>query len=508
MGIRSKKTLTPEQKLFRHNKWCYSVPGVGRDLAYNLYNSFLLTYILYTRQLTTEQFGAIGVIMIVCCIWDAVNDPIMGGVIENTRTKFGKFKPWILIGALTNAAMLVFIFSVRISGWTFVGLFVLMYLLWDITYTMNDISYWSMISSLTSKAHERDSITSMANLFSGLGTVLSTALIPLLTAGKYTIGGNSITAYMVISIVIAVIFASGQATVCATVKEPHVANVPLEERIGIKKLIKVIFNNDQLLWVAIIMLAVNLGGAVVTAFGTNYFYLEFGYEGSNVTMFTAFYAGAAGIVFFVYPVLSKKLNRYKMAFLSLLLTCLGYGALLLTGFFAPAGVKFWLYCIEAMVVGFGYSLFYMVVTICLMNTIEYNEYKTGSRNEGIIFAVRPFMAKMSSALQKLLTMIVYLAIGMLSITNGISDYEKQANLGLISEQQKLAGINGIIQSADSYMAVVLRLVIVFVPIIFMSVGYIIMKRKTKIDEKEYERMLEEIENRKQAAQAEKQETNV
>ena len=197
-----------------------------------------------------------------------------------------------------------------------------------------------------------------------------------------------------------------------------------------------------------------------------------------------------------------------MAFLSLMLTCLGYGALLLTGFFAPAGVKFWLYCIEAMVVGFGYSLFYMVVTICLMNTIEYNEYKTGSRNEGIIFAVRPFMAKMSSALQKLLTMIVYLAIGMLSITNGISDYEKQANLGLISEQQKLAGINGIIQSADSYMAVVLRLVIVFVPIIFMSVGYIIMKRKTKIDEKEYERMLEEIENRKQAAQAEKQETNV
>ena len=161
-----------------------------------------------------------------------------------------------------------------------------------------------------------------------------------------------------------------------------------------------------------------------------------------------------------------------------------------------------------MVVGFGYSLFYMVVTICLMNTIEYNEYKTGSRNEGIIFAVRPFMAKMSSALQKLLTMIVYLAIGMLSITNGISDYEKQANLGLISEQQKLAGINGIIQSADGYMAVVLRLVIVFVPIIFMSVGYIIMRRKTKIDEKEYERMLAEIENRKQAAQAEKQETNV
>ncbi len=473
------------------------MPGVGRDLAYNLYNAFLLTYILYTRQLTTEQFSAISVIMIICCIWDAFNDPIMGGIIENTRTKFGKFKPWILIGAVTNSVMLVIFFSNRITGWTFVGVFALLYLLWDITYTMNDISYWSMLSSLTSKPRERDSITSFANLFAGLGTVLSTALIPVLTAGKNTIGGNSITAYMVISIVFAGIFVAGQSVVCATVREPHVANVPLEERTGLKKLVKVIFNNDQLLWVALIMLVVNLAGAVVTTFVTNYFYLEFGYEGSNVTMFTTFYAAASGIVFFIYPIISKRLQRFRLAFVALMCACSGCVALLITGFFIPGELKFWLYCIEAIVIGFGYSLFYMVVTICLMNTIEYNEYKTGERNEGIIFSVRPFMAKMSSALQKLITMVAYLAIGMLSITNGISDLEQQANLGYITEAEKLSGVNSILAGADGYMVVVLRLIIGVIPIILMTTGYVVMIRKTKIDEKQYEHMLTEIEKRKQ-----------
>ena len=492
----AKTALTPEQKMFRRNKWCYSVPGVGRDLAYNLYNAFLLTYILYTRQLTTEQFSAISVIMIICCVWDAFNDPIMGSIIENTRTKFGKFKPWILIGAVTNAVMLVIFFSNRITGWAFVAVFALLYLLWDITFTMNDISYWSMLSSLTSKPHERDSITSFANLFAGLGTVLSTALIPVLTAGKNTIGGNSITAYMVISIVFAGVFVAGQSVVCATVKEPHVANVPLEERTGLKKMIKVIFGNDQLLWVALIMLVVNLSGAVVTTFVTNYFYLEFGYEGSNVTMFTTFYAASSGIVFFIYPILSKRLQRFRLAFVALMCACTGCTALLITGFFVPQDIKFWLYCVEAMVVGFGYSLFYMVVTICLMNTIEYNEYKTGERNEGIIFSVRPFMAKMSSALQKLITMVAYLAIGMLSITNGISDLEQQANLGYITEEEKLTGVQAVLDGADGYMVVVLRLIIGVIPIVLMTTGYIIMIRKTKIDEKQYEHMLAEIEKRK------------
>ncbi len=484
-------------KSFRRNKLFYSIPGTGRDMAYSLFNYFLLTYVLYTRQLTTKQFAAVSVIMIVCRIWDGVNDPIMGGIVENTRTRFGKFKPWIFIGAVTNAIVLTVIFTNRTTDWAFVILFCFLYLIWDVTYTMNDIGYWSMLPSLTSKADQRDSITSLANFFAGMGTVFAAGLIPILTAGKLAIGGNTITAYAVVAVVISIVFVTGQIMVCIGVKEPHAATEKTDEKIGFIKMIKVIIHNDQLLWVTLIMLLVNLGGALLTAFGTNYLYLEFGYEGKNVTLFTAFYAAASGIISLIYPIMTKRFSRNQLAFMSLCASFVGYALFTLTGFTVSGQLKLWLYCGEAFVVGFGYALFYMVVTICLTNTIEYNEYKTGSRNEAVIFSLRPFMAKMSSSIQQVIVMAVYLVIGMTTITNGISNLERQANLKQITEEAKNAGVTTILAGAPSYITVTLRMVMAVLPLIFMTAAYVVMKKKTTIDEEEYQKMLTEIEARKE-----------
>jgi len=145
-----------EEERFRRNKWTYTVPGIGRDMAYTLYANFLLTYVLFTRSLTPKQFGAIGTILVIARIWDAINDPVMGGIIENTRTRVGKFKPWIIIGAVLNAIVLIIMFSNGVDGWNFVVLFAVLYLFWDITWTMNDIGYWSMLPSLTSEPKKRD----------------------------------------------------------------------------------------------------------------------------------------------------------------------------------------------------------------------------------------------------------------------------------------------------------------------------------------------------------------
>lgn len=490
-----KKNLDAESRQFNRNKWIYTVPGLGRDMAYSLFSYFLLTYVLYTRQLTTKQFAALSIIMIICRIWDGVNDPIMGGIIENTRTRFGKFKPWILTGAVSNALILSVIFANRVQGWSFVVLFGVLYLFWDITFTMNDIGYWSMLPSLTSRADRRDSITSFANLFAGFGTIMAYALIPIFTAGALTIGGNSITAYAAVAVIISLLFVGGQTVVCVGVREPHVASQPLEETIGFRKMIKVILRNDQLLWVTLIMLLVNLGGAFITAFGTNYLYLEFGYEGKNVTLFAAFYAVASGIISFVYPAMAKKFSRASLAGISLVSSIAGYFLFALTGYFAPTGIKLWLYCAEALIIGFGYSLFYMVVTICLTNTIEYNEYKTGSRDEAIIFSLRPFMAKMSISLQQLIVMVVYMIIGMTSVTNRISELEQQASLNQITESAKTAGITEVLNYAPGYMASTLRLVMVVLPLVFMTAGYLTMKKKITVDEAEYQRMVSEIEKR-------------
>lgn len=387
-------TQISEEKRFNRNKWTYTVPGIGRDMAYNLFANFLLAYVLFTRSLTPEQFGAIGIILIIARIWDAINDPVMGGIIENTRSKVGKFKPWIIIGAVLNAVVVIIMFTNRVEGWNFIILFAVLYLFWDITWTMNDIGYWSMLPSLTSDPKKRDKLTSFANLFATIGAIIAMGLIPILTNGSAAIGGSSISGYRAVSIIIAIGLVLSQAVVYFFVRENKTTKPQNEERIGLKKMISVIFKNDQLLWVALVMLLYNVGSALLTAFGVNYMYLSFGYNGTYVTAFVAFYALASIAINVLYPRLAAKMSRQKMSTLAMVTMTVGYVMFFVFGTMlpklgAPEMVQLAVILLEAFIIGFGHSLIYMVITIHLTNTIEYNEYKTGSRDEAIIFSLRP-----------------------------------------------------------------------------------------------------------------------
>ena len=87
-----------ELKLRKKNLWMFPLGTVGRDMMYNLVTNFLLTYILFTKGLSAAQLGTITAIMVAARVFDALNDPIMGNIIEMTHTKWGKFKPWLVIG--------------------------------------------------------------------------------------------------------------------------------------------------------------------------------------------------------------------------------------------------------------------------------------------------------------------------------------------------------------------------------------------------------------------------
>ena len=493
------KTSLSEASAFKRNKWAYSLPGFGRDMAYTLFATYVLTYVLFTRSVTPEQFATLGIILAIFRVWDALNDPVMGGIVENTRTKFGKFKPWILIGAITNGAVLIAMFTNRVEGWAFVWLFAILYLLWDITWTMNDIAYWSMLPSLTSDPKRRDSVTSMANLFASIGAIAATGLIPIFTNGENAIGGNSISGYTAVVLFIAVVFIISQIFLGLFVKQDNTSR-PKEESVGLKKMFHVIFHNDQLLWVTLIMLLYNLGSTLITAFGVNYMYLSFGYNGFLVTLFVAFWAIASVAINALYPAFSVKFSRKTLSNLAVMMSVIGYALFFLGGTLIPntealRTLNIGLLCLEAFIIGFGQSLFYMVTTISLTNTIEYNEYKTGERNEAIIFSLRPFMAKMGSALQQVVITIVYIAIGMTTLTSGIADIEKNANLQLIDETTKTDQIASLLTAAPGSMVLWLRICMTILPIILIGSAWLVMRKRVKIDESEYKRMLAEIEGR-------------
>ncbi len=496
---KAKKTV---DDYFNRNKWIYSISGMGRDMSYALFTNFLLTYILFTRNVTDKQFAVISTILVICRIWDGLNDPIMGGIVENTRTRFGKFKPWIMIGCITNGAAVIAMFSNRAQGWNFIYLFIALYLIWDITYTMNDIGYWSMMPSLTSRADRRDKIVALANLFSGLGNLMAVGLVPMLTAGKNAIGGNSITAYTCVSIFVVGMFILCQTFCCLGVMEDRSVKAEKEEKHGLKEMFSVIVHNDQLLWATLITLLSNLSGAMLTAFAAYYIYLRFGYNGTYVTMFTAFYAGAAGILLMIFPVLCRKFRRKQALAVSLAVACVGYAGFIIGGTVIPDSIRLYFLCGAALVTGFGQNWFSMVVMVIFTNTIEYNEYKTGKRDEALIFSLRPFMSKMSSALQQLIVTVVYIIIGMTGITNKISGFEQQANLKQITEEAKLSGIEKVLEAAPSDMALKLALCMAIIPIILLVIAFIISRSKNKIDEQEYDRMLAEIEKRREQAAAE------
>ncbi|MFA5449215.1 MAG: glycoside-pentoside-hexuronide (GPH):cation symporter [Clostridia bacterium] len=474
-------------------KWTYTLGGIGRDMAYALYANYLLTFILFTKSVTSEQFAAISTILIVCRIWDAINDPVMGGIIENTRSRFGKFKPWILIGVLSNAIMLSLIFSLPITGWAFVIAFVFLYLLWDITFTMNDIAYWAMLPSLTSNPKDRASLTSLANLFASIGAILTIALTPIFTAGNLTIGGSAVTAYAVIAIVISIIFIGCQVMTVIGVQEKPQLKSASQEKVGIKKMLKVLKNNDQLQWVSVAMLLYNLGSSLIIAFGVTYVYFEFGYNGFLVTIFTGVFAVMTILINILFPALAAKFSRKILQTVSLVLSVVGYLIFFLTGLLWK--MNFFSLCVGLAFISLGQTLFYMLLTIAIANTVEYNEWKSGSRDEGIIFSIRPFMAKMGSSLQQLVLTIVYLAVGVTEITKQISDAENAAAAKAITEAQKLIDIENAIQGVGADMKLALRACMVFLPIALLTAAYFVFKHKFKIDEKVYNKMLHEIKER-------------
>jgi len=165
-------------KQFNRNKWFFSLGGIGRDMSYALVGTFLLTYLQFGVSMTLAQFTTLSLLIgVLGRVWDAVNDPVMGSLIENSHFKWGKFKPWIFIGALFTGVCILLMFNGRFfTGWAFVAYMIAVYLLWEMAYTMNDIGYWSMLPSLTSVKKERDQVSMLTVAFAAVGAIITILL--------------------------------------------------------------------------------------------------------------------------------------------------------------------------------------------------------------------------------------------------------------------------------------------------------------------------------------------
>jgi len=491
-------------KLKKRNLWLFPLGTVGRDMVYCLFTNFILTYILFTRQLTAAQLSAITFIMVAARVFDALNDPIMGNIIERTRSRFGKFKPWLVIGILSTSVVVYLAFNTDLQGWSFVGFFGAIYLLYSIAYTMHDISYWGMVAALSSDADERNQFTSRATLFAGIGGTAASVLIPMFTTGSLTIGGSANVAFGRIALVVCLL---APLFLCCTifgVKERRTKTTEEVPPISFKKIISTITGNDQLMWISLIFLIQQIGnGLVVGGIGSTYIYFDFGYQGGLYSLFTTVGMSATAILMVGYPAISRRVPRKKLMGIMAVISVIGYVLMLLPGLLLPSGnmIKYWCIVVGYMLSNFGQYCYYLIMMISIINTVEYNEYKHGVRDEAIIASLRPFLTKLASALIVMITSGSYLLFGVTSYTNQISDFESMAASGAITEAAKLENINGVLSGVNAAQANGLLLCMTVLPCALMLISYFLYQKFYKLDEPEYDRICAELAERESSAEA-------
>ena len=409
------------QRTFKRNKWFFSASGKGRDMSYSLIDVFLLTYIQFGVSLTLAQFTTLSLIIGVGGrLWDALNDPLMGAIIEGSHFKSGKFRPWILIGATLCGIVIMLMFGIQsIPGWQFVVFMTVMYLLWESTFTMNDIGYWSMLPSLSSVKEERNSVTTLTVLFAGVGAILAQAVIPQITVGDMRAG------YRLVGVLVGGLFIVSQLIAFLGVKEAPRRRVERGENISLKKMWQTIARNDQILWMTLSMLFYNIGSTMLIALAANLLYMEIGYNGQLYFYVVAAYGVTTVAVNALYPLLAGKLRRLKIQRLSIALALLGYVCIGAMGWGALLPFNVWLLCAFCVLVAAGQGLFYMVSIINMTNCVEYNDYRFGARNEAVVSTLRPFMAKFAAAMHTLIVTIVLAVSGTFLLSQSISSLEAQ-----------------------------------------------------------------------------------
>jgi melibiose permease/lactose/raffinose/galactose permease len=495
----------------KRSKWCFATGCTGRDMCYNLVSMFFLMYVQYTNLMNKTQYAVLTTIIVICRVWDAVNDPMMGTIISNTKTKFGKYRPWVLIGALANAVFLICMFAVRVDvgnnidtlGWYNVAILGVCYLFWGMTFTMNDVSYWSLLPVLSNGKEDRDKLTTMVAIFASVGAFVAGGLVPMLTPN------DAIIAYRNIAIVFTAIFVLSQMMVFFFVHDNEEDKFTIEKskseagdkNVNLKDMVKILIRNKQLLIMAAVVLLYTLAGGLLVAFGQNFFYFKFEYGGNQVFIFTVMYAlGTIGSQA-IFPMLAKKFKRMSILRVCMIAVIVGY-----TLFFVVANLPldnnlaFILICCIGMFVFLGQGIFYMIMLVMLANTIEYDEWKHGERNDAVTFSVRSFMVKLAGAFQAFIVSAALIASGLYDITQqvGVQESiiaENQGNAEKIAEATEK--IKELIAAATDGQMMILSTFMTAVPVVLLLVMFILIKKKYIITEDLYDQMVAEIAARKE-----------
>ena len=219
-------------------KTAFGIGAVGKDMVYALSASYVM---YYYQDVLGLSASFVGVVLMAARFFDAFNDPFMGVLVAKTRTRWGRFRPWIFSGTLLNALVLYALFAAPVlDEAALMVYFSVVYILWGVTYTMMDIPYWSMIPAVTRTPKDRENLSMVGRTCAGVGSALI-AMFTMLLVGA--LGGDSERAgFRWVALIVAVIFAVTELVCCISMKE----TTPSEMKTAtVKEMFSALFRNDQ-----------------------------------------------------------------------------------------------------------------------------------------------------------------------------------------------------------------------------------------------------------------------
>jgi sugar (glycoside-pentoside-hexuronide) transporter len=364
---------------------------LGERASYGLYflgqNIFYMLVVVFILPFCTDAgipAAAVGAIMLAVRIFDAVNDPMFGAIVDNSHLKSGKFIPWLRISLVGIPLFTLLLFSVPSAmpmgmkiAWVATA-----YTLWSVSYTICDVPIMGIITAMTSDGHERVTLISIGRVLGIVGALVAMVLLPMV---RRSMGGWFSTVLM--------LSATGFVTmvpICFTAKE-RVPVPPGQEKVTLGGLARFVMKNKYLLL---------LYGAVILAYGGNI--------GTSLTMYLARYnlqnealmslLSLAGflptlLLGFLMPLITRKVDKYHV-----ILSCVTASIVLnIAGYFA-GWENMTLFLILYFLRSIASGGIFMCLFLYTPDFAEYGRYKTGINASGVSFSLQTFTVKIISAI--------------------------------------------------------------------------------------------------------------
>lgn len=464
-----------QKNLTGTERFAYGIGAVGKDMVYMLSASYISIYFLDVMGISA---AAIAVLLLVARVFDAFNDPIMGVLVAKTKTRWGKFRPWLLVGTITNAVILYMMFSIppTLDGAGLVAYASVTYILWGLTYTMMDIPYWSMIPAFTQSGKEREGLSAFARSCAGIGSALISIITVMSVAalgrkfGGTTDNEINRIGYSKFALIIAILFVVFITITCLVIKEKSTVDM---KSASIKDMFKALIQNDQAMTVVVAIVMINT--ALYITQQLVYFFLKYDFSPATYQAdFTLFNTVGGGCqilaMMLLFPILRKVMDTIRIFYTCFGMAVTGYILIIIISYTGTSNVK-WLLIPAALIMA-AVGVLNVIITVFLANTVDYGELKNHRRDESVIFSMQTFVVKLASGIAGFLSSMV------LFVFNINSD--KNAEAVAISETSSLG----------------LRLSMTLIPIVVLLVGFVVFRKKYILSDDRMDEITAELAKRK------------